>query len=271
MKFGFSTLGCPGWTLEQVAEAASDYGYEGIELRVLDGEIITPDLIRANQRRIETLFGPGRPRVVGLGASSRFSMADDAARSTNERELIGLIELAAQLQIPLVRAFGGRLNDGDRLDDGVIRVAESLNRCASRASELGITIGLETHDDFSKSATVADVLRRVPSPSVGALWDTQHPFQMGEDIATVWTNLAGRLAHVHLKDARRRSEGAWDLVLLGEGDVPCREIMRALAMRGYDGWVVAEWEKKWHPQIAEPEIALPQHLSKMREWVADLV
>jgi fatty-acyl-CoA synthase len=93
---------------------------------------------------------------------------------------------------------------------------------------------------------------------------------MGEPTAVVWTNLANRLLHVHLKDAKRRADGGWDLVLLGDGDVPCREILRALVLRGYTGWVVAEWEKKWHPQLADPEIALPQHVAKMRDWIADL-
>src|SRR2546421_662326 len=42
LKFAFSTLGCPGWTIEQAIEAAKDLGYDGIELRLLDGEVIDP-------------------------------------------------------------------------------------------------------------------------------------------------------------------------------------------------------------------------------------
>ena len=271
MKFGYSTLGCPTWSLEKVAQAASDYGYEGVEIRVLDGEVITPALIRANRKRLASLFGPGRPAIVGLGTSVRFSMSDDAVREQNERELREYIDLASDLRIPMLRIFGGRLSDGDSIDRAISRVAESFNRCAPYAAAAGITLGLETHDDFCRSVAVADVLRHVPSPAVGALWDTHHPYRMGESVAVVWTNLSNRLLHVHLKDARRRGDEDWDLVLLGQGEVPCREILRALAMRGYDGWVVAEWEKKWHPQIEEPEIALPQHLSTMKEWVADLV
>jgi sugar phosphate isomerase/epimerase len=270
MKFAYSTLGCPGWSLERAAEAAKEYGYEGIELRLIDGEVITPALVRSNLRRIQSLFGEGSPRIVGLGSSARFSMTDAAERSQNESDVVAFLDLARALGVPMVRIFGGRIPDGDSLEVAIGRLADSLNRCAEHAEAVGVSIGIETHDDFSRSAAVSAVLARVPSHAVGALWDTHHPFRMGEPTAVVWTNLANRLIHMHLKDAKRRADGGWDLVLLGEGDVPCREIIRALALRGYDGWVSAEWEKKWHPHLAEPELALPQHLNTMREWIDDL-
>jgi fatty-acyl-CoA synthase len=33
---------------------------------------------------------------------------------------------------------------------------------------------------------------------------------------------------------------------------------------GYRGYVSVEWEKKWHPELADPEVALPQHLEWLR-------
>jgi hypothetical protein len=28
-----------------------------------------------------------------------------------------------------------------------------------------------------------------------------------------------------------------------------------------------EWEKRWHPEIEEPEVALPQYLDLLRAWL----
>jgi hypothetical protein len=39
---------------------------------------------------------------------------------------------------------------------------------------------------------------------------------------------------------------------------------------GYCGWLSVEWEKKWHPDLAEPEVALPQHAEKLRSCLASL-
>ena len=61
--------------------------------------------------------------------------------------------------------------------------------------------------------------------------------------------------------------GDWELVLLGEGEVPVREMLGLLTAGGYRHWISVEWEKRWHPEIAEPEVALPQHLSVLAQWM----
>jgi sugar phosphate isomerase/epimerase len=65
-------------------------------------------------------------------------------------------------------------------------------------------------------------------------------------------------------------KGGWQLVPLGEGEVPVREMIGLLAAGGYDGWISVEWEKYWHPEIEGPEIALPQHLEELQKWIRDL-
>jgi hypothetical protein len=35
----------------------------------------------------------------------------------------------------------------------------------------------------------------------------------------------------------------------------------------YPHWISVEWEKRWHPEIEEPEVALPQHLNLLTEWL----
>ena len=47
-------------------------------------------------------------------------------------------------------------------------------------------------------------------------------------------------------------------VLTGTGTVPVREIVKVLAGAGYKGYYSFEWEKKWHPEIEDPEIAIPR-------------
>jgi len=129
-----------------------------------------------------------------------------------------------------------------------------------------VTIALETHDAFSSARRVAEVLRAVDSAYVAALWDSHHSYRVGETAQEVIEVLGTRLAHVHVKDARRVTPGgsAWQLTLLGEGEVPVREQLKLLVQHGYTGYVSVEWEKKWHPEIAEPEIALPQHIAWLK-------
>jgi predicted xylose isomerase-like sugar epimerase len=59
-------------------------------------------------------------------------------------------------------------------------------------------------------------------------------------------------------------------VLTGTGQVPVKEQVRVLAKGGYAGFYSFEWEKGWHPEIEEPEVAFPQYAKVMGGWLDDL-
>ena len=68
------------------------------------------------------------------------------------------------------------------------------------------------------------------------------------------------IKHVHLKDARLVN-GKPAYCLIGQGVAPLREAMDSLKEANYKGYYSFEWEKKWHPEIQEPDIAFP-HFAK---------
>ena len=175
------------------------------------------------------------------------------------RELPAALELAAEWRAPAVRVFGG---ESQALDD----IARRLEPALGRAAELGVTVALETHDSFSSAKLVSQLLNRVDNPSFAALWDFHHTCRVGESPEDVLRALGTRIHLVHVKDARHRGDD-WELVPLGEGDVPVRESLAALDAAGYDGWLTVEWEKRWHPELAEPEIALPRELETLEGWL----
>jgi fatty-acyl-CoA synthase len=146
-----------------------------------------------------------------------------------------------------------------------------LEDAAPVAERLGVAIGVETHDAFSASSVIAELLALVDSGSVGAVWDSHHPHRMGERPREVLANLGKRVLLAQVKDARRAEPppGGWQLVLLGEGEVPVREMLGLLRANGYDGWISVEWEKRWHPDIEDPRVALPQHLRLLSTWLAE--
>ena len=269
MKLAFSTLGCPGWTVEQVVDAAVRYGYAGVELRLLDGEVIDPTADRDKlDRAVQTLRERG-VEVCALDTSCRFNLPDEAQRQRQVADLLAWIPVAKELDVPLLRVFGGAAPAGAAEADGTRWVTDALLQAAPAAERAGVTVALETHDAFSSARRVATVLDAVGSANIGAIWDSHHPYRVGESPEEVLRLLGDRVVHVHIKDARRTGSGYmdWQLVLLGEGEIPVRQQLDALARHGYDGWVSVEWEKKWHPEIPEPEVALPQHMGVLREML----
>ena len=267
----FSTLGTPDWPLERAAEQAVADGYAGLEIRILDGQVISPHLPAERRAAIRSLLTQHGLVIAGIGASTRFSSPDADDRAQQLAELRAYLALANDLNVPIVRTFGGNVSDGQTVQDAVDQVANSLAEAMPDAERYGVTVCLETHDAFCRGEEVAGVLRQVDSPHLKAIWDVHHPYRMGESIEETWNFIGDRLAHVHIKDAQREEDDGWKLVLMGEGEVPCREIIHLIASKGYDGYLCAEWEKKWHPEIEEPEIALPQHARVLRQWMAERV
>jgi sugar phosphate isomerase/epimerase len=263
-RIAFSTLAFPDASLATATALGRSWGYEGVELRLVDGELIDPSMSAGSRAAVkQTVAAAGLP-IAAVDSSVRLTDDEPGA------ELRQFLELASDWEAPLVRVFGGALPDGEPDRQAtLVRAAQVLEASVPTAERLGVAIGVETHDSFSASSVVAELLAMVPSGAVGAVWDSHHPYRMGQQPAEVWSDLGGRTLLAQVKDARRDAERAdgWQLVLLGEGEVPVREMLELLERGGYEGWVSVEWEKRWHPEIEEPEVALPQHLQVLRTWL----
>jgi sugar phosphate isomerase/epimerase len=268
MKFTLNTLGAPKWDLEETARNARAYGYAGVDLRLLDGEVISLESIRANRSRLRALFPVDELPVAVLATSVRLATADPDVRRKTLDEALEWIELASELEVPVIRFFAARNPPELDLERSIQAVGEMLAQLGDRAAAAGVKVGVETHDEFASSTTVARALALAPSPAVGAVWDMFHTSRMGESPAQVLDALDGRVLNVHLKDARRVGDG-WQLLLLGEGEIPVKDALRLLSERGYHDFISVEWEKKWHPEIPEPEVAFPQHLALLQDYVRD--
>ena len=265
MKLAFSTLACPRWSLDEVVAAAKRYRYDGVELRLLDGRLIDPSLSPADRDRVRKTFDDAGLPIVAVDASVRVAAAPKPEAAI--RELIAMVEMASAWGASVVRVFGGDWGADRTREDAVGQARHVLGEASAAAERVGIAVALETHDRFSSADIVAEVLDGLPG-AAAAVWDVANPFRVGDDAGKVLQLLDGRIAHVHVKDARRSeaSPDGWELTLLGDGEVPVRSCLEALNTAGYEGWISVEWEKHWHPELAEPEVALPQFAAMLRSW-----
>src|SRR6185436_8883971 len=95
MKLSFSTLGCPDWSLEQIATHAKEFGYDGIELRThSDGNHFSPDATSEEAIRVSQLFRDHGVPVISLMGYCRFAFSDDAEVAKNQELMRKLIRMA---------------------------------------------------------------------------------------------------------------------------------------------------------------------------------
>lgn len=264
LSFGFSTLGCPHYDVDQVIAIARANGFRGVEIRFLRGTVdlpslpeLSPGAIAGTRRRFED----AGLAVVGIGTSLRMVSLDDELRTRQLDRARADIEIAAGLGAKFIRVFGGPLPPDQDRERTLDAVAAGLGAIGEISAAAGVASLIETHDDFSRSAAILDLYRRGMSERVEVLWDTLHTYRHGESAADSWSMLGPRIRLVHVKDAHVATPQGFDFALTGEGTVPVRSFIDLLRHSGYDGFVNFEWEKGWHPEIADPEIAFPHFMA----------
>ncbi len=268
----FSTLGCPKWEWKTILKQASEMGYMAIELRGIQGEM---DLARrpefAGARLKESMkdLQALDLRISDLGASARMHEPEAARRAEQMNEAKRFIDLAQQLKAPYVRVFGDKLVQGESKQATVDRIIGGLRELGQHARGSGVKVLMETHGDFPDSSTNLQIMKGVAMTEVGLLWDTHHTFVTGkEQPAETFKDLGTYVRHVHLKDSTPVGQEV-RYVLVGSGKVPVREIVGVLAKGHYSGFYCYEWEKGWHPEIEEPEVAFPHFARTIGQYLAD--
>jgi sugar phosphate isomerase/epimerase len=268
---GFSTLGCPAWTWKTILETAGKNGYAAIELRGIAGEMDltkVPELMGTRLADTKKDLAALGLVVSDLGASSVMHEKDPAARQKNFDEGRRFIDLARAMDVKYVRMFGDKFPEGDPKDDVMKRVIEGFHTMTDHAKAAGVTVLIESHGDFTSSADLENILTKVASPQFALLWDAHHTYVAAkEKPADTWAKLGKWVRHTHLKDSNPNGADR-RYCLLGAGQVPVAEQVKVLAGAGYKGIYSFEWEKKWQPEIEEPEVAFPHYAKTMATYLA---
>lgn len=262
-RLSFSTLGCPNWPLATVLKSAVDNGYAAVEFRGLAGELDltkrpefnTPAGASETRRR----FADQGVNICGLGSSSQMHHADATKRQSHLDSAKRYLDMAAQLDCPYVRVFPDSFPKEQEREATLDLMAQGLLDLGHHAKGSPVGVLLESHGQVSDSTMLDGIMRAAAHPQVGLLWDVVNMWaDGGESPKVVYQKLRNYIRHVHIKDAKR-VDGKLQYVLVGEGEAPLREAIAALVAGGYTGYYSLEWEKKWVPELAEPDVAFPHY------------
>jgi sugar phosphate isomerase/epimerase len=272
MKVSFSTLACPTSSLDAAIEQAQTLGFDGIELRFVSGSDRLWELAEftgAGLRESRDRLASAGLAIPCVDTSCFFHYTDAPLRAQSLEMGRHMVDLAAALGAPGVRVFGDRVQAGANLDSTTAWVAEGICQLAEFAQPAGVEIWLESHGDFARSSETIRVLQLSGRPNTGVLWDPLNAYsEFAEEPAGGWRELGPAIRHVHIKDGCRLQDAPsskpWDPVFPGNGDFPASSLVELLRRHGYQRFISLEWEKRWHPEIPPPEIALPRFMAWYR-------
>jgi sugar phosphate isomerase/epimerase len=270
LPIGFSTLGCPAWDWLKILDFAQQNGFVAVELRGLLGTMDLPARPEFAPGRIEQSkqeVGAHSLRISCLGSSAHLHETDPDKHEQQLADARRFIDLASALDAPYVRVFGNNIVEGR--EQVIEHVGKALRQLGEYAGQKNVTVIIESHGDFTDSPTLHAILESANSPHVGLLWDAHHTFVSGkEDPALTVSQLGKYIRHTHLKDSVPQGNDV-HYVLTGRGTVPVKRQVEALTKIGYGGYYSFEWEKVWHPDIEEPEIAIADYARVVTQYLKD--
>ncbi len=262
MKFSFSTKGWHGHTFEDFCDIAQSMGFVGIELHNIHNRLFTDkDGAFHGYASAATLRRLYEKKLQLPCIDAICDPSDGEAFDSTVEEIKQCMTIAQNLKIPNIRIRAAKNNDAAL--ENVIAVLESL---LPDAEESGVTLLLETAGLFAKTEELRNVLERFASDRLAALWNLSAAyFEGGESPEQVIKNLGAYVRHVHISDLVKTEEG-YEHCLIGEGDLPIKDMMLALRSVNYDGFLSLVWDPVWCEELDDMEIIFSQFIGFMRQF-----
>ena len=303
MKLGFVSAILPDLSLEQVLRFAGTGGFACVELMCWPrgkaerryAGVTHVDVVgfsSADAERIQELLSATGVSISGLGYYPNPLVPDAAEAAVFIEHLEHVIRAARLLGVNLVNTFIGR--DWTRsLEDNWPRFRAVWVPLVQFAADQGVRIGIEncpmlfTADEWpggKNLATSPAIWRRIfeaiPSEYLGLNYDPSHMVWQRMDYLKPLREFAGRLFHVHAKDARVDQDRLDEVGVLatplqyhtpklpGLGDVDWGRFFSVLSDVGYDGPVCIEVEDRaYEGSLASRQAALRQSALYLRQFM----
>jgi len=261
MKYAFMSFSTPKVKLAEMLAMAKLLGYDGVEPRIAEGHAhgVEVEAGAAERKEFKRLPAGAGVAICCVATSCQYSDPKETDRQVAETRKA--IDLAADIGAPRIRVFGGPLAEGLRRYEAIRLVAGALRSVADHARDRGVTVCLETHDDWCDPAHVAELMRRVDHPAIAVNWDFMHPGRApGATVDESFALLKPWIRHVHFHDGICRG-GKIDLKPVGQGEVDVRRAVELLEGIGYEGYLSGEWIN-WEPA----EVHLPRELAAIKSY-----
>ncbi len=239
MKTSIATVSIAGDFAEKLAAIAAA-GFDAIEIfendfLAFDGSPSEVGQMARDAGLAISLFQPFRD-FEGLPEPQRGRAFDRA-----ERKFDVMQELGTDLMLVCSSVSPASLG-------GIDRAAADFRELGERAARRGLRVGYEAlawGRHVSDHRDAWEIVRRADHPSVGLVLDSFHTLAKKIDVGSIRSIPGDRIFIVQLADAPliQMDPLYWSRHfrnMPGEGDLPVKDFMRAVAATGYDGYLSLE-------------------------------
>ena len=263
MKLAFSTLGCPGWSWDEIFATAKDLGLDGIEIRGVANEMFAPNIKAFSEKHLadtKARLERANMEIPMLTTGASLGLPGDTEPHMAEAK--AYIDLAQRIGCPYIRVSTSSVAT-PRDDEDVLQAKALYSQLCAYAKGKSVSVLIETAGCLSDSKLMRSFMRNVDPEVGGVLWDLHHPYRYcGETPAQTYENIGQWVRYIHVKDSAME-DGKLVYRMMGYGDVPIFDTLKLLDEHGYTGYVSLEWLKRWCPDLQEPGIVFAHYISYM--------
>ena len=196
------------------------------------GEISPSQLSESGRRHLARMCRNLGLSVAALSAES-LGLADPRTVDECVARTLPVLELAADLRVPVVVADVGPITDRDTEEPSSIAV-DALRALADHAGRVGTRLALQTGPDSPEG--LGGVLNAVDCPWLGVCVDPAMLVRYGHSPSAAIERLAEALLLSHLGDATSGGRGRTGLeTQLGQGQLDLPAFLADLSAAGYHG------------------------------------
>lgn len=252
-KLGFTTMATPGLAAEDQILVARQFGFSGIDFRVLhngSGEI-DPQINEQEADRLQPLLQD--LELPGLLCYNR--MIKDGEEEM-VRSLIENMLLAYRIGCGMIRVFTGKIHSEDQL----LQLCGILQK-AKMAASVPVKMGLQIHKNNGLTVEQGlKVCRKIDAPWIGLILSPDQSLLAGEEWLALLPEAAEHTFELYVADVDEYGR----FCLIGEGVMDYRSIVSSLRAHGFDGYVTLKWEKCWFPELPDYPVAFSSFLNYFR-------
>ncbi len=227
MKLVFSTKNVKSSSFIELCNIAKDYSFSGFEVFDVD---------TFKKKNKESVFdtnssaGAKRKLINRHISVSAVTYPKNVDKNTDAKDLEKYVDYAIISGAENVIVV---LSDDAKKED----LKKVMDLAVKSAEKSGVNLLIETVGKYSSTEEILAVINYFETPCLGVSLNVRETYFTGKEIAdkTIQT-LGAYINYVRLGDRKEGKD-----VLIGEGELPVEEFIRAFKSLNYDGYVVCDW------------------------------
>jgi len=270
-KLCFNTLACPSWSLKEVFGNAQKYGYKAVEIRGIKGDVdilISPEFAPSKIADIRKMSEDFGVKILNLNSSVVLHEYEPEKRTKNLDAAKRYIDLAQQMECPFVRVFPDKFPKEKSKEFALDTIKSNYETLIDYCKGSKVKVLLDAHGDLVWSEDLLKMMQGLNKKHVGIIWDffNMHLITQ-ESPQKMYDTLKSYIEIVQIKDGFFKPNNTYVYTFAGLGEVPIPKILNIIKKDNYKGFISFEWEKRWHPELPNPEVALPHFVEYIQNQI----